>query len=235
MIAIIKDKQEAAKETVQFTFEAQDNPEDFIPGQYIDIKLLDPPYMDDKGFKRHFSITNSPSQKGIYKIVTRMRDSAFKRSLKQYPLGTEVEITHIGGKFTLPDDVSKNYVFIAGGIGITPFLSMLRFINENHLGHKITLVYSSRDQASTVFLDELLELEQKLPKFKLIATMTEDQSWAGEKRRVDATFLKEYLPDPAANIYMIAGPTEMVEAVAGSLKQLGVAEENIIIENFTGY
>ncbi|MDZ7379022.1 MAG: FAD-dependent oxidoreductase, partial [candidate division KSB1 bacterium] len=74
----------------------------------------------------------------------------------------------------------------AGGIGITPFISMLRYINEESLNYKITLIYSNSDRASTPFLEELQNMAKKNPSFKLILTMTQDPEWEGEKRRVEA-------------------------------------------------
>lgn len=79
-------------------------------------------------------------------------------------------------------------MFIAGGIGITVFRSMLRYIAEEQLPHRVTLVYSNRDRDSAAFLDELFELERDNPNLRLVLTMTDESTWEGEARRIDPTF-----------------------------------------------
>lgn len=234
MLGLIKDKKEIATGTLQVIFETNEFFE-FKPGQYCFITLKNPPYPDERGNKRHFSIVNSPNEKGIITFATRLRDSGFKKSLRQLPVGTEVELGPIAGVFTLPSDTKRPLVFIAGGIGITPFMSMLRYIKETKLSYQIILICSNRDRSSTPFLNELQELAQVLPNFKLILTMTDDANWDGEKRKVDSQFIKDYFPSLNENLYLMVGPPPMVEAVHNALKEAGVAPVNIKIENFTGY
>lgn len=227
MIGKIIDKKEIATGTMQVTFQV--NGEfSFLPGQYVFVTLINPPYFDERSSKRHFSIVNSPDEKGIITIATRLRDSGFKKSLKEMAIGTEVELGPISGTFTLPDDASKPLVFIAGGIGITPYISMLRYVSERKLPYDITLVYSNRDQASTAYFKEV-------QKFKSILTMTEDPAWAGEKRKIDTGFIKKYFPNINSYGYFVVGPPPMVEAVQKALLEAGVGINNIKIENFTGY
>ena len=113
-------------------------------------------------------------------LCTRLRDSAFKRSLAELPVGAEVDVEEPKGSFLLPEDTDQQYVFIAGGIGITVFRCMLRYIAEEKLPYRITLVYSNRDRESTPFLDELVELEQAIPNLEVVLTMTDDPAWDGE-------------------------------------------------------
>lgn len=221
MTGKITDKKEIATGTLQVTFQVSEN-FSFLPGQYVLVRLINPPD------QRYFSIVNSPDEKGIITIATRMRDSDFKKALKELPLGSTVELGPISGSFVLPEDTSRPLIFIAGGIGITPYISMLRFVNERKMPYDITLVYSNRDQAGTAYLEEV-------KKFKSILTMTEDPAWAGEKRRIDASFIKEYFPDLNSNTYFVVGPPPMVEAVQKALLEAGVEINNIKIENFTGY
>lgn len=234
MIGKLKDKKEVASSTLQVVFEVSE-PFTFKAGQYCFITLKNPPYPDERSNKRHFSIVNSPNEKGMITFTTRLRPTGFKKSLQVLPIGTEVELGPIAGAFTLPEDTTTPLVFIAGGIGITPFMSMLQYENEQNLGHQITLVYSNRDQSSAVFLPQLQELAKSLPKFSLILTMTEDNNWSGEKRMVDDKFIKDYFPNVNAQKYMVVGPPPMVEAVEKALHEAGVVSENIKIENFTGY
>lgn len=231
MVGRIKNKEEIATGTLQVIFETSE-PFTFIPGQYCFVTLINPPYQDARENKRLFSIVNSPNQKGIITITTRLRDSGFKKSLRQLSVGTEVELGPIAGGFTLPDDTKRPLVFIAGGIGITPFISMLRYAKEDNLPYQITLIYSNRDQASTAFLDELQNLKSNI---KLVLTMTEDPAWPGEKRRIDADFIKDYIADLNGHSYFVVGPPAMVEAAQKALLEAGIDPTNINLENFAGY
>ena len=236
MQARIKEKQEVAKGTLLVTFDLLGEAVDFKAGQYFFVTLPDVGHQDDKGLRRHITVVTSPNEKGVLGLATRLRDSAFKRTLSELPVGTEVEVEAPKGKFVLPEDPSRPLVFVAGGIGITVFRSMLRYIREERLPYRVTLIYSNRDRESTAFLDELRQLEEELPDLRLILTMTEDPSWNGETRLVDAGFFRDYLGDgPNAFTYLVAGPPAMTEAVQRALGEAGVREENVIAERFSGY
>src|ERR671918_2110991 len=156
MRAQVKETREVAKGTLMVVFDLMGREVDFRPGQYFWVTLLDPPYDDEKGPRRHISVVTSPTERGVLGLCTRLRDSAFKRSLVELPVGAEVEVEEPKGNFVLPEETDRPYVFVAGGIGITVFRSMLRYVAEEGLPHRVTLVYSNRDRESTPFLDELL-------------------------------------------------------------------------------
>src|SRR5436305_8867382 len=156
MRAKIKEKREVAKGTLMVVFDLLGREVDFTPGQYFWVTLVDPPYDDEKGPRRHISVVTSPNERGVLGLCTRLRDSAFKRSLAELPVGAEVDVEEPKGEFVLPDETDIQYVFVAGGIGITVFRSMLRAIVEDGLAHRVTLVYSICDRESIAFLDALL-------------------------------------------------------------------------------
>jgi ferredoxin-NADP reductase len=236
MQARIKEKSEIAKGTLLVAFDLLGEEVNFTPGQYFWVTLVDPPYDDDKGPRRHITVVTSPNDRGVLGLATRIRDSAFKRSLVELPVGAEVDVEEPKGDFLLPDDTEQEYVFIAGGIGITVFRSMLRYIAEENLPHRVTLVYSNRDRESAAFLDELQELERRNPNLRLVLTMTEDPEWDGETRRMDADFLRDHLGDDlGAFTYLVAGPPGMVEAMEKMLQEAGVSEEQVRPERFSGY
>ena len=182
MKAKIAEKREVAKGTLYVVFDLLGHEVDFKPGQYFWVTLLDPPYDDEKGPKRHISVATSPNDRGSSRCARGSATTAFKRSLAELPVGAEVEVEDPKGNFVLPEDTDRPYVFVAGGIGITVFRSMLRYIAEEKLPHNVTLVYSNRDRESTAFLDELPELERTCPSLKVVLTMTEDEGWDGETR-----------------------------------------------------
>jgi ferredoxin-NADP reductase len=236
MLARIKEKREVAKGTLLVTFDLLGEEVDFTPGQYFFVTLPDVGYEDDKGLRRHITVVTSPNEKGVLGFATRMRDSAFKRSLRELPVGTEVEVEPPKGDFALPADPSRPLVFVAGGIGITVFRSMLRYIREDGLSYRVTLIYSNRDRESTAFLDELQDLEKENPNLRLILTMTQDPRWEGETRRIDPQFFRDHLgEDLNENMFLVAGPPAMVEGVQEALAEAGVKEENVIAEGYSGY
>ena len=236
MRARIKDKQEVAKGTLLVTFDLLGEEVDFRPGQYFFVTLPDAGHQDDKGLRRHITVVTSPNEKGILGLATRMRDSAFKRTLGELPVGTEVDVEPPKGNFALPEETDRPLVFVAGGIGITVFRSMLRYIHEERLPYRVTLIYSNRDRESTAFLDELRELEQALPEFRLILTMTQDPTWDGETRKIDAQFFTDNRDgDLNQYTFLVAGPPAMAEGVQQALAAAGVQEENVIAERFSGY
>jgi ferredoxin-NADP reductase len=234
MKARIKEKREVAKGTLFVTFDVGGENVEFEPGQYFWVELLDPPYEDEKGPRRHITVVTSPTE-GVLGLATRIRDTAFKRSLVEMPEGASVDVEQPKGSFVLPEDTSKQYVFVAGGIGITPFRSMLRYIADKGLDYDITLVYSNRDVESTAFLDELKELESVVPRCRVIFTMTDDPTWEGDKRMLDAEVLRELLGDLESFDFMIAGPPPMAKSVEASLLEAGLSEGQVQSDSFSGY
>jgi len=233
--AKIKEKREVAKGTLLVVFDLLGAEVDFRAGQYFWVTLLDPPYDDEKGPRRHISVVTSPNERGVLGLCTRLRDSAFKRSLAELSVGTEVDVEQPKGNFLLPDDTDRPYVFIAGGIGITVFRCMLRYIAEEQLPYRVTLIYSNRDRASSAFLDELAELEHK-ENLRVVLTMTDDPDWDGESRRIGADLLHEHLGSDLGSFeYLVAGPPPMVEGVEETLRTVGVPAESIHPDRFSGY
>ncbi|MBD0330538.1 MAG: FAD-dependent oxidoreductase [Thermoleophilia bacterium] len=236
MRARIAEKHEVAKGTLLVTFDLLGEHVEFTPGQYFFVTLPDVGHQDERGLRRHISVVTAPSEKGVLGLATRLRDTAFKRTLQELPVGAEVEVEPPKGRFALPDDPSRPLVFVAGGIGITVFRSMLRYIRDERLPYRVTLIYSNRDRESTAFLDELRELEHELPGFRLILTMTQDAGWDGETRKLDARFFRDYLGDDLdESTFLVAGPPPMAEAMGEALAEAGVDEEHVVVDRFSGY
>ena len=236
MRARIKEKREVAKGTLLVTFDLLGEEIDFTAGQYFFVTLPDVGYQDEKGLRRHITVVTSPNEKGVLGFATRMRDTAFKRSLAELPVGAEVEVEPPKGSFALPEDASRPLVFVAGGIGITVFRSMLRYIREEGLPYRVTLLFSNRDRESAAFLDELKELENENPDLRLVLTMTQDSGWEGESRKIDAQFFRDYLGDDLnGHTFLVAGPPAMVEGMQQALAEARVDEENVVAERYSGY
>jgi ferredoxin-NADP reductase len=235
MRATIKEKREVAKGTVLAVFDLGGEEVDFRPGHYFWVELPDRGHSDEKGLRRHISVVTSPTERGVLGLATRMRDSAFKRTLAELEVGDEVDVEHPKGSFVLPEDTSGEYVFLAGGIGITVFRSMLRYIADTGAPYRVTLVYSNRDRESTAFLDELGELEARIPGLRVVLTMTQDEGWDGETRHIDADMLRDHLGSLDRYVFLVAGPPDMAKGVEQMLKDAGVDEERVLADSFSGY
>lgn len=234
MHATLHERNTIAQGTMEVTFSLYEDAH-FTPGQYVFVTLPNPQYSDDRGNRLHFSIVSSPNQKRAITIATRIGESAFKRSLREMPIGADVEVWSIAGVFTLPQTADRPLVFLAGGIGITPFMSMLRFVEEEKLDIQISLFYANRDQASAAYFSELKEKTKTIAHFQFVPTFTQDPTWEGEKRRIDVSFIKQYVTDVGKPLYYIVGPPAMVSAMHEVVSSLGVLPEQIKRENFTGY
>jgi ferredoxin-NADP reductase len=235
--ARVKESREVARQTLFVVFELDGEQVDFRPGQYFWVELPDRGYQDEKGLRRHISVATSPTEQGVLGLCTRLRDTAFKNTLAQLQVGDEVvDVEQPKGDWQLPEDTNREYVFVAGGIGITVFRCMLRYIRDTGEPYRVTLVYSNRDRESTPFLDELVELERSLPNFRLVLTMTQDEGWEGESRYVSADLLRDHLDgDLGHYTYLVAGPPPMVESVVEQLAAGGVPEDRVLPDRFSGY
>ena len=234
MRATVSETREVAKGTLLVLF-AVDNYPDYRPGAYFWVELPDRGHEDEKGLRRHISLITSPTDKGVVGLATRLRDTAFKRTLAELAVGDAVEVEEPKGSFLLPEDTSTEYVFVAGGIGITVFRSMLRYIADRRLPYRITLVYSNRDRESAAFCDELEELQQRIEGLRVVLTMTEDEAWDGESRRIDGALLTDYAGDLDDKLFLVAGPPAMTEAVVDALHAVGVSEDSVLADKFSGY
>lgn len=232
------ERQEVAEGTMSFTFDLEGQRFPFKPGQYNSVTIPNPLYQDEEGSTRPFSIASSPRDLFIL-IATRMRGSAFKRTLAEVPLGTRVNFNGPMGSFTLPQDAANPLVLIAGGIGITPFRSMIKHAAEQELPHRLTLIYSARTPQEVPFLEELHGWERENQNFRFIPTMTKPeaskQKWTGRTGYVDAAFLRETLEGLDRLVFYAAGPPGMVDGVAQALVEAGVADDRIRAEQFSGY
>jgi ferredoxin-NADP reductase len=234
--ASVKESREVAKGTLFVVFDLNGEEADFRPGQYFWVELPDRGHEDEKGLRRHISVATSPTDRGVLGLCTRLRDTAFKKTLAELAVGDEVDVEQPKGDYRLPEDTNREYVFVAGGIGITVFRSMLRYIRDTGEPYRATLVYSNRDRESTPFLDELVELERSLPGFRLVLTMTDDDGWEGETRYVAADLLRDHLGgDLGHYTYLVAGPPAMVESVVEQLASAGVPEDRVLPDRFSGY
>lgn len=219
------EKKELFEDVITFVFET-DPPLEWQPGQYMHY-YFEHPDTDERGIERWFTISSAPYEKHIT-ITTRFNDqksSSFKKALKQMQPGATIQAEGPGGKFVI-SDTPKKPILVAGGIGITPYRSML--LQMDHDGQDINaeLLYANRDE-NFVFGDELEALAAKHPNFKI-------HKFVGD-RHIEEADLKPYADNSDTIIY-VSGPEPMVEAFEETLKEkLKVAEDRVKLDFFPGY
>ncbi|MFZ0882815.1 MAG: FAD-dependent oxidoreductase [Candidatus Acidiferrales bacterium] len=223
--------------TTAFYFEKP--PEfEFEAGQFFNFTLLGPRDTDLEGNSRTLSIASAPHERNVM-VAMRLRTTAFKRTLNSLPLGTELLLQGPFGWMTLPRNSTRPAVLLAGGIGITPFRSLVWSEAESLSARRILLFYSVRVPEEAAFLEELREMVQHNKRYKLICTVTQPEksrmAWLGETGRISMQMLSKWIPDLSVPIYYIAGPPGMVTGVRQMLIGAGVAEEDIRAEEFYGY
>jgi ferredoxin-NADP reductase len=231
------DRQEIAERTIACRIEKP--PQfGFKPGQFIEVTLLNPPETDSEGNSRAFSIASAPSEDFLL-VATRVRNSAFKRVLSHADPGTQVKIDGPFGDLRLHNDSSRAAVVLCGGIGITPFRSIILNATYNKLPHRIFLFYSNRRPEDAPFLGELQALEKQNPRFTLIACMTEmkksKRRWNGEWGKISHEMLEKHVGGLPSAIYYVTGPPAFVAAMRTLLADSGVDEDNLRTEEFGGY
>jgi glycine betaine catabolism B len=233
--------------SLKFTKQAEDNNGifDYVAGQFafFDIGKV---YDDPKGPIRHFTLASSPTEEFIL-ISTRIRDSPYKKKLDSLQIGTTVKVRGPQGKFTLHEDHSNPAIFLSGGIGVTPFRSMIKYATDNKLHIRIIMLDSNRSRQNILFKNDFDKCADTNKNLKIVYTITEEQKeqnkngndeWKGEKGRIDIAMLKRYLnsDEIEKGIFYICGPPAMVKAMQDILEvDLQIPAERIKIEEFTGY
>jgi len=233
----LKDRQQVAEGTMACYFEKPCG-FDFVGGQSMDLTLIDPPETDAEGNTRAFSLASAPHEPDLM-VATRQRDTAFKRVLRTMPLGVEVKIEGPFGSMTLHRKATRPAIILAGGIGITPFRSMVCQAVKAGTGHRLFLFYANRRPADAAFLAELQELARQHANLTFVATMTKLEtamgSWNGERGHITAEMLKKFAGNLTDPVYYTAGPPALVAAMKDMLGQAGVTDDDINSEDFSGY
>jgi ferredoxin-NADP reductase len=182
---------------------------------------------DSRGEIRIFTISSPPLQKKLMLTTHYLfeESSSFKKALFSKRVGDEVELVKIDGKFTINNGAQK-LVFIAGGIGITPFHSILLELEKNKVQKDIILIYSNKDEEHIVFKDTLDSLARGYNRLNI--------KYIFSPQRADGSLIKETVPDIKERIFYISGPIRLVKAVEETLYQLEVVKENIRKDYFPG-
>jgi ferredoxin-NADP reductase len=225
-------RQQEAADTASFYFEP-DSPLPFVAGQYLRYTVRHTG-MDDRGPMRSFTIASAPSEP-LLRLTTRLsrRPSSFKHALAELAPGAVLEFDGPHGNFVY-HPTERPSVFIAGGIGITPFRAMLGDLAANRPAN-LTLLYSNATP-DIPFRTYFESLAADWPALQVVYTVTQpSDAWHGPTGRIDAPFIERYVPHVDEADYYVCGPSALVEALRAVLVERGVDESRIQTEGFPGY
>jgi ferredoxin-NADP reductase len=207
-------------------------PLSYTAGQFVEVCL---PHhtRDDRGQKRWFTLSSSPTDE-LLSITTKFAgnaSSSFKKALFELEPGEKISISEPMGDFVLPRDTSRPLVFVAGGIGLTPFHSMLSWLGASGETRDIKFLYSVRNQSEIIFTNTFKTAGIE----PTIVVAEPSKSWRGRTGRLDAnTILGLEKPAETALIY-VSGPEPMTEALEKDLKAAGLKKSQLVLDFFPGY
>lgn len=226
-------REQRATDTYSFYFDRSKTDFTFLPGQYLRLTL--PHHADDRGTSRFFTISSSPLEKDIM-ITAKILQSSFKERLFSLDPGDEVHIFGPMGRFIFDERLDLEHVFIAGGIGITPFHSMLTYAAAKKHTKPMTLFASFSTAEDMIFHDVFEKMTKKHPSIKSIYTVTKPElNWKGETGRITEALLKKYVTFNDTQLFSVVGSPQMAADTKELLLGLHIPEERIRTEGFTGY
>ena len=232
----LKRKSKIASNIVDFIFKPSQRLV-FKPGQYMEFTLAHPK-PDSRGNRRYFTLASSPTEGNLHLGVRFYADgSSFKQSLSRLDSRTTMMAGQIAGDFTLPDDSEQKLVFIAGGVGITPFRSMLKYLLDTQQPRDIVLLYANKTVDEIAYKDILSEAQTRLG-IKVFYTLTDTEAiprnWRGFTGRIHEGMILKAIPDYQERRYYLSGPPDMVRAYEHILKNMGVTNAQIKKDFFPG-
>ncbi|HSX46675.1 MAG TPA: FAD-dependent oxidoreductase [Patescibacteria group bacterium] len=231
MQVTLEKTEEVALNTRTFWFRPE-RPLDYVAGQYIEMSL---PHQgaDDRGTKRWFTLSSSPSEPLLSmttkKAVDRM--STFKQTLFGLSIGTQVTMSEAMGDFVLPKDTTIPLVFVAGGIGITPMRSMVKWLTDQGERRQIHVIYGARQLEDVAFQDLFQNYGAQFD----IVLSDQVAGWSGRTGRLSAELILDIAGKTSEQLYYVSGPEPLTEALEADLGKAGIAHNKLVLDFFPGY
>ncbi|MFZ2500976.1 MAG: FAD-dependent oxidoreductase, partial [Minisyncoccia bacterium] len=229
------EKKEIADGAYEFIF-TPDHPLTFKAGQYVEW-TLGHHFSDDRGNRRYFTVTSSPTESVVRLGVKFYKPaSTFKRALWAMQKGDTLSVSHPAGDFVLPRNKNEKLAFIAGGIGITPFKSMVQYLVDTKDSRAVTLLYSNKTASEIAYKDAFDAASQTIGMKTVYALTNEPTPVPGTYSGfIDAALIAREIPDYRERTFYLSGPHGMVEAFKKTLHSMGVSDFSIKADYFPGF
>ena len=237
LVLTLKEAEQISADTYDFIF-TPDKSFSFRPGQYMEWTLShDRP--DSRGIRRYFTLASSPTERELHLGVKFFENgSSFKEKMMKMKIGDKVVATGLAGSFVLPKDKNKKLVFIAGGIGVTPFRSMIKYLIDTGDRRAVTMLYSNKT-AGDIAYKEIFDTAEKILGIKTVYALTAPDAdlsrLPSAVRKIDSKTIAEKIPDYRDRIFYLSGPRGMVLGFRKTLGSMGIKKENIKTDFFPGF
>lgn len=233
----LKERLAETADVMSFIFDLGGQQFEYRPGQILHYELDALAFPDERGNLRHFTISSSPTEEGILMFTTRMRGSGFKETLRQAPAGYELTCESPEGEFIMGEgETLLRHVFIAGGIGITPYRSILRYSADMGEPLNALMLCFNRSSADIVFRRELEGIARQMLTSSFVNVLTgPEEGWKGEQGKLGEATLRRLVPDPDGLCFWVSGPPGFVSTCRELLEQIGVTDQSIRTDRFMGY
>jgi ferredoxin-NADP reductase/Na+-translocating ferredoxin:NAD+ oxidoreductase RnfD subunit len=222
--------------TQDFMFKPQ-KPFSYLPGQYIELTLLHE-HADARGSRRYFTLASSPTEDTLYVGVRFYKDgSSFKKALDALTEQTAIAAGQLGGDFTLPKDTEQKLAFIAGGIGVTPFRSMMKYMTDMNERRSTVMLYGERTADNVAYADVFEDARKRIGARTVYVINDTDMVATPNLHpgRITPSLIQTEIPDFAQRLFYVSGPQPMVQEVRRMLLGLGVSSSDIKTDYFSGY
>ena len=236
MVLRLKEKIKIGPDVYDFVF-ARVRHFAFSPGQYMEW-TLGHDHPDVRGNRRYFTLASAPTEKTMrLGVKFYQKSSTFKKAMLRMNTGDEIVAAQLAGDFVLPEDPKQRCVLIAGGVGITPFRSMIKYLLDTHQSRPITLFYTNKTIADIAYKDIFDRAQHELG-IQIIYTVTDSTNlpsyWKGTIGRITPVLIKNKVPDYQDCIFYISGPKGMVDSFKESLNQMDLPRSQIKTDYFSG-
>lgn len=236
MVLKLKEKIKVAPDIYDFVF-ARVRHFAFAPGQYMEW-TLGHNHPDGRGNRRYFTLASAPTEKTLrLGVKFYQKSSTFKKAMLSMNTGDEIVAAQLAGDFVLPENPRQKCVLIAGGVGITPFRSMIKYLLDTHQRRPITLFYANKTIADITYKDIFDRAQQELG-IQIIYSVTDSNNlpsyWKGTTGRITPELIKNKVPDYRQCIFYISGPKGMVDSFKESLNQMKIPSSQIKTDFFSG-
>jgi ferredoxin-NADP reductase len=225
--------EQSAADTYDFIFRPSRKPA-FQAGQYLEWTLgVERP--DNRGNRRYFTVASAPSEDSVrLGVKFYPGSSAFKRMLGAMAPGDTIYAAQLAGSFTLPADPKKKLAFLAGGIGITPFRSMLQHLLDRREARPIVVLYGNETQDDIAYRPVLDAADRELG-IRTVYAVARGAARHQYPGFIDANLVRRAIPDYRDRTFYISGPRAMVKTLRAMLRSMGVRRSRIKVDFFPGF